>query len=51
MYHLDRDPAESVNRLAEESKLAASIAEQTKKFNASVVPGPQCPPHAPPGSP
>ncbi len=48
LYHLDRDPAESVNCLSAEPKVAAAIAEQTKAFNSSVIPGPQCPPHAPP---
>lgn len=50
LYHLDRDPAESINRLNEEPRLAARLAEQTKAFSATIKPGPRCPPHAPPGA-
>ena len=38
LYHLDQDPAESINRLKEEPRLAADLAEQTKAFNATIKP-------------
>ena len=50
LYHLDQDPAESVNRLKDEPKLAAQLAAQTKAFHLTIKPGPRCPPRDPPRS-
>jgi len=50
LYHLDEDPAESVNRLKEETRLAAQMSEQARAFSASIKPGPRCPPREPPRS-
>jgi arylsulfatase A-like enzyme len=44
LYNLDRDCAESLNLLKEEPRLAAQMAEQARKFNASIIPGRRCPP-------
>jgi arylsulfatase A len=50
LYHLEEDPAESVNRIQEQPRLAAQMAQQAKEFQASIKPGPRCPPRDPPRS-
>ncbi len=44
LYNLDRDPAESVNRIKEGLAVGAQMAEQARAFSSSIKPGPRCPP-------
>jgi arylsulfatase A len=49
LYNLDRDPAESVNRIKEGLAVVAQMAEQARAFSSSIKPGPRCPPRDRPG--